>query len=242
LWKDRAKQGIFEKSLFMKISNTIFLLSLILIGCKSDKKIMQPTKEVNLTILEKIANAHGYENWKNVEEIAFTFNVDRDSMHMERSWIWRPKNNDVLRISGEDTLRYNRKNMDSVAFKANAGFINDRYWLLAPFNLVWDRSSFSFEHKEDQVAPISNKSMQKLTIVYGNEGGYTPGDAYDFYFEDDFILKEWIFRKGNQPEPSMTTTWENYNVVEGLKLVRDHKKPEENFNLYIDNISVQLGK
>ena len=48
--------------------------------------------------------------------------------------------------------------------------------------------------------------MQKLTIVYGDEGGYTPGDAYDFYFGDDHIIKEWVFRKGNATEPSTMTT------------------------------------
>jgi len=81
--------------------------------------------------------------------------------------------------------------------------------------------------------------MQKITIVYGSEGGATPGDAYDFYFEDDFILKEWIFRKGNQTEPSMITTWEDYAGIEGLKIAKAHKKEGENFNLYFTGIEVK---
>ena len=225
----------------MKIHLSFFLLCFFILSCKSDKKTEVPSKEVEpTTILEKVANAHGYENWKNVEKIAFTFNVDRDSTHFERSWIWQPKTNKVTHISGSDTLQYNRKNMDSVAFKTNAGFINDRYWLLAPFNLIWDKDNFTHEHKKDEVAPISEKNMQKLTIVYGNEGGYTPGDAYDFYFGDDFLIKEWVYRETNQPEPSMTTTWENYSDANGFKFVRDHKKKEDVFNLYIDGISVTL--
>ena len=130
--------------------------------------------------------------------------------------------------------------MDSVAYKTNAGFINDRYWLLAPFNLLWDRDNFTFDHQKQELAPISKKPMQKLTIVYGNEGGYTPGDAYDFYFGDDYVIQEWVFRKGNQSEPSMTTTWENYTDIKGLKLGRDHKKMDGNFNLYLDNIRIEL--
>ena len=43
--------------------------------------------------------------------------------------------------------------------------------------------------------PLVGENMQKLTIVYANEGGYTPGDAYDFYFGDDFVIREWVFRK-----------------------------------------------
>jgi len=218
----------------------VFVLTAFAIGCKQEKKEATPSTTSQNTILENIAFAHGFQNWRNVEEIAFTFNVDRDSTHFERSWVWNPKTNDVMRISSTDTLRYNRKSMDSIAYKTNGGFINDRYWLLAPFNLLWDKENFTYEYFEAEQAPISNTPMQKLTIVYGSEGGYTPGDAYDFYFEDDYLIKEWVFRKGNQEEPSMATTWENYSTIEGFTLVKDHKRAEGNFNLFIDGISIKL--
>ena len=130
--------------------------------------------------------------------------------------------------------------MDSIAFKTNAGFINDRYWLLAPFNLKWDHSNFNYTKADDVIAPISKKNMHKLTIVYTNEGGYTPGDAYDFYFENDYLIREWVFRKGNQKEPSMTTTWEQYKDTLGLTFATEHKLAEGDFNLYFDNITFHL--
>ncbi|PRX53060.1 hypothetical protein [Flagellimonas meridianipacifica] len=224
----------------MKAPFSIFIcLSLFLVACKTEpKKSTVAEAEPSQSILEKIASAHGYENWKAVKEFHFTFNVDRDSTHFERSWIWKPKTNQVTAISANDTLTYFRKEMDSVAYKTNGGFINDRYWVLAPFNLVWDQNNFEYEHTESVTAPISNSPMQKLTIVYSNEGGYTPGDAYDFYFGDDFILREWVFRKENQAEPSMTTTWENYIEIGGLQLAQDHKKPEGGFNLNFTNLKV----
>ena len=226
----------------MKVYTLFLLVFILFVNCKPEKKAAVSSKEVeSKSILEKVAEAHGYDSWGDVQEIAFTFNVDRDSTHFERSWVWQPKTNEVMRISGSDTLQYNRKDMDSVAFKTNAGFINDRYWLLAPFNLIWDQGNFTYEHKIGETAPVSRESMQKLTIVYGSEGGYTPGDAYDFYFGDDYVIREWVFRKANQPEPSMATTWENYDDYQGLKLVRDHKKAEEKFNLYIDGITVKTN-
>lgn len=213
----------------------VFLL--FFLGCKNNKK--PETVEVNkeLSVLEKVAYAHGFENWSKVNRIDFTFNIDRDSTHFERSWIWKPKTNQITRISGGDTLTYRRKSMDSIAYKTNAGFINDRYWLLAPFNLIWDHNNFEYTHSIDQIAPIAQKKMHKLTIVYSNEGGYTPGDAYDFYFKDDYLIQEWAFRKANQQEPSMLTTWENYVNHNGFKLAMDHKKPEENFNLFFDRVT-----
>jgi hypothetical protein len=139
---------------------------------------------------------------------------------------------------GQSTT-YNRKIVDSTTTNINAAFINDKFWLLAPYQLVWDANNFTYDHVTDANAPISNKPMQKLTIVYGAEGGTTPGDAYDLYFEEDYLLKEWVFRKGNQNEASMTTTWEDYTTINDLKIAKTHKKDGENFNLYFTGIEVK---
>lgn len=190
-------------------------------------------------ILEKVANAHGFQNWKNVSEIKFTFNVDRDTTHFERDWTWNPKTNDITATSSKGTVSYNWADMDSTAYKINAGFINDKFWLLAPFQLIWDSDNLTHEHSKNAEAPISRQPMQKLTIVYGSEGGYTPGDAYDFYFKDDYLIKEWVFRKSNQPEPSMTTTFEDHKELNGLNIATMHKMSEGNFKLYFTRVEVK---
>src|SRR5690606_33114281 len=166
---------------------------------------------------EKIANASGFENWKNVLELHFTFNVERDTTHFERSWIWSPKTDDVVMISGKDTITYNRKSVDSSSINADKSFINDKYWLLASFQLVWDHGT-QISEPSKEAAPISNIEMNKITLTYPSNGGYTPGDAYDFYYDDDFIVREWIYRKENSKEPSMTTTWEDYENFNGIKI------------------------
>lgn len=226
---------ICEKSNNMRKYTFLFAIATIFFAsCKTDQKKINEVAE--LTILEKVANAHGIEKWNNLEELEFTFNVDRDTTHFERSWIWNTKTNEVTAMSAADTLSYNRKSVDSLSMKADGGFINDKYWLLAPYNLVWDQHNFTYEHNTEAMSPISNTPMQKLTIVYGNEGGYTPGDAYDFYFGGDYVIKEWVFRKGNTPEPSTMTTWEDYMDADGLKIARMHKNKDESFKLYFSNI------
>lgn len=212
---------------------------LVLASCKTEPKKAEEQPEPEKSVPEMVADAHGYQNWKNVEEITFTFNVDRDSMHFERHWDWKPKLNEITFKSGTDSLTYNKANMDSVAFKTNSGFINDRYWLLAPFNLMWDANNYTFEHAAEATAPISKETMQKLTIVYKNEGGYTPGDAYDFYFKDDHIIREWTYRKSNQPEPSLSSTWEDYSTMGGLQLAAQRSRPDSNANLYFTGLSVK---
>ncbi|TPN81664.1 hypothetical protein [Aquimarina algicola] len=202
----------------------------------------EPPTDENKTEIDgtaqAIAKANGIQKWNAVKEIQFTFNVDKDTTHFERSWVWKPKEKMVTLTSQQDTITYNRTKIDSTNIKADQGFINDKYWLLAPFNLVWDAESFTSEHTLKATAPISNTEMQKFTIVYKNEGGYTPGDAYDFYFQGDFIIKEWVFRKENAAEPSLITSWEDYENFEGIKIAKTHKRNEGDWKLHFTNIKV----
>ncbi|MFT6994384.1 MAG: hypothetical protein ACJA1P_001117 [Maribacter sp.] len=213
----------------------------LLFSCKEQQKPAVEkvdTLTTKLTIPEQIAAANGFANWKKVDKINFTFNVDRDSSHFERSWSWVTKSNNVVFTTREDTISYNRKTIDTVLTKTDAGFINDKFWLLAPYQLVWDKDSYTYTHQTLEMAPISQKEMQKLTIVYANEGGYTPGDAYDFYFENNLEIKEWAFRKGNQEEPNMVTSWEDYQNFNGLNIAMMHKRPDGHFKLYFTGVTV----
>jgi len=218
------------------------LICLVLVStCKSEKSetlAIEATKE--LTIAEKIANAHGFENWKNVSEVKFTFKVDRDTIKGKgRSWIWKPKENEITMITGETKNNYNRSKMDSTHIGADRGFINDKYWLLVPFQLVWDTSATISEPKK-AVTPIGKEQLEMITILYGDEGGYTPGDAYDIYYDNNYMIKEWVFRKGNSKAPSLTNTFENYKDFNGIKIAIDHKMEGGNWNLNFADVSITL--
>ena len=160
------------------LSTPVLLLFLILASCKTDKKAEVQEAAEEPGILDKVAQAHGYGHWDSVKEIRFTFNVDRDTTHFERSWIWKPGSSEVTGISAGDTVTYKRNAVDSTLSKLDGAFINDKYWFLAPFQLVWDRKNFSYEHTDSVSSPLAGKKMQKLTIVYGNCLLYT-SDAAD---------------------------------------------------------------
>ena len=232
----------------------IILISVLFFGmisCKnSDKNSeVQLSNEVakqndsleNLDIPQialQIAEANGLDSWREVSEIAFTFNVDRNGNHFERSWIWKPKTQDIQMISSKDTVTYNRSKMDSLAMKADASFINDKYWMLAPFQLIWDKG-MKFSEKENVIAPISKDTLNQLTIVYPNDGGYTPGDAYDFFYDKNHVIREWNYRKENTSQPSMTTTWEEYQNFKGIVIATMHRDNTSDFKLYFTNISIE---
>ena len=88
------------------------------------------------------------------------------------------------------------------------------------------------------MAPLSQKSLRKLTITYPKVGGYSPGDAYDFYYGKDFLIKEWAFRKSNAPEPSLVNTFEGYKDFAGITIATEHKNENQGFRLYLSLIHI----
>ena len=221
----------------------LLLLALVIstaVSCKknTEKTTTETSSEKEISVLEKIANAHGFKNWSKIKKLNYTFNVDRDSSHFERSWQWQPQKEQVKMLSAKDTVAYVRKEIDSLQQKADQAFINDKYWLLFPFQLVWDQS-FKHAVKENVKAPISKKPMKEITIAYDNEDGYTPGDTYKIYIDKDFIIREWSYIASGNKEPNLSTTWENYQTYNGLKIATNRQNKEESFKLYFTNIKVE---
>jgi hypothetical protein len=228
------------------IGKLFFLLIVpALFACKNGDKsaeVSEANPEKN--ILEKIADAHGFQNWKNIQELRYTFNVGRDTSHFERSWIWRPKENKITLISNSDTTSYVRsQKLDGAETTADRAFINDKYWLLFPFNLMWDKG-FSYEIKKNVPAPISGKKMTEISISYNQTDGYTPGDTYKIYVDGDFMIREWSYfppdsNRDGKKEPAMSTTWEGYKTFNGIKIATMHQDASGSFKLYFDGVSVK---
>lgn len=220
----------------------------VLVACNDSNKTSQDINntevqndlniEAEPTVADSIAKAAGISHWDSVTEISFTFNVERNGGHIERSWVWKPKTSDVQMITSEETIAYNRKKIDSISEKADRAFINDKFWLLAQFQTVWD-AGVQITNEKNVIAPISKDTLSKMTVVYGDDGGYTPGDAYDYFYDSDFRIKEWNYRKSNAPTPSLTTTWEDQQIFNGLEIAKVHKDSTGEFKLYFTNISVK---
>lgn len=221
----------------------LFLLSFLIVlsACKQteDKKDIEQEPVKELTTAQKIANAHGYENWSKVKTIEFTFGGTIEDFTSGRSWFWNPKTNDIKLTRNGETTEYNRNSMDTMAIKTDRGFINDKFWALIPFQLVWDEGT-TFSDTTIEKSPVNQQDLNKITITYSSEGGYTPGDAYDIYFDDNHIIREWSYRQGNAPEPSLSNTFENYSDYNGIKVAQDHKFAGSDRNLLVRNVQVTL--
>src|SRR5262249_22672499 len=120
------------------------------------------TQAQKAPIAEQIAKAYGLDQFGQIEAIRYTFSLP--IFKVSRTWTWEPKA-DRVTYEGKDKagnpvkVTYVRSQLSSqpenVQKEIDPGFINDQYWLVFPFHLVWDG------------APVEDKGMQKLKLGKG---------------------------------------------------------------------------
>jgi hypothetical protein len=208
-----------------------------------------PPQAQNPPIAEQIAKAYGLDSWGQIDAVRYTFNLP--IFKISRTWTWEPKANRVT-YEGNDKdgkpvkVTYVRSEIssqpDNVKKEIDPGFINDQYWLVFPFHLVWDG------------APVEDKGMQKLklgkgtarqvVVKYSSDGGYTPGDTWMLYVGADNLVKELEFHHGGSAKPSVViATWEGYKKAGPLVVSTDHKGTADGkpFTLSFTNVAVKVA-
>lgn len=210
-----------------------FILAVLVLGsaCNSPKDMGEKSLPL------QVAEAYGYDSFEKVSSMEYTWNVRVDSATVRsRSWKWVPGSGEVAYTGQDTSLTYMQSDKGSALDEIDSRFVNDKYWLLFPFQLAWDEG-YEHEVTADQPAPISGDNTTKLTIVYDSEKGYTPGDAYDLYLDDTHKIKEWVFRRGNGKE-GRAMTWENVTDYKGVKIALDHKDDKGNKVLWFSDVVV----
>jgi len=193
-------------------------------------------------LAERVAAAYGLEAFSHVEAIRYTFNVTLPNKTISRNWVWSVKENSVTAMQQGTLHAYKRNAPDAVAANKDLDgqFVNDQYWLLFPFHLIWDKEATLTLADGEQPLPIGPGTARKLTVSYPAEGGYTPGDAYDLYVDSQNHLVQWVYRKGNSPTPTRITTWAQPTTVGPLQLCLDHRTPDSPFHLWFSDVGVRL--
>lgn len=217
----------------------LFLLTVAtLYSCKNTTKEAEKEIETHLlSTTEQIAQTAGIKNWDEVNEVKFTFSVGKMGQTLyARNWTWNRKTDDVTLIAPPDTVHFNRKKLvTDREISADRTFTNDLYWLVPEFKFMTDHGT-KITEKTAVIAPISKDTLDMFTITYGNNGGYTPGDAYDVYYDKDHNLREWVYRQKNDTVVGMMTTFEEFETVNGIKVATDHRTPDRMTRIHLTNI------
>jgi hypothetical protein len=195
-------------------------------------------------IRQKVAEAYGVQDFGQIEQIKYTFNVQLSDKNVIRSWIWQPKTDEVTFAAGGNAqpVTYSRKQISAAApdnlKKVDGWFINDNYWLLFPIHMAWDNQA-KVDDMDRKALPIGGGKARCLVVSYPPEGGYTPGDVYELFLDNSFRITQWIYRKGGSKVPTNVATWDDYRQVGPLTLALNHQWANKNVRLWFSKVAVK---
>lgn len=192
-------------------------------------------------IAAKIAGAYGIDNFTKVKSIHYVFNVKKGLKGVRREWTWFPAEKIVIAGSYENAIKYNRKNFDKndpKMKKLDHNFINDNYWLLFPFRLVWD-TGVELVSKGKFRSPITKTECERVDAVYKNEG-YTPNDVYELYLNGNHEIIEWVYRPGGSKEKAKAVKWDEPEDFDGIKISTSHQNKDGSFRLWFTEIRIEF--
>jgi len=202
-------------------------------------------------IAEQIAKAYGLDSFGQIDAIRYTWNAELGTAKLSDAWIWEPKA-DRVSFEGKDKAgkpvktTYVRSHLSSqpaaVKEEVDPAFINDQYWLLFPFHVVWDGGA-SVEDAGMHKLPMGSGSARHVIVKYPSDGGYTPGDTWELYVGSDNRVQEFIYRRGGPKKPStVVAKWSDYKKAGPLLVAMDHRGTADGkpVRIYFTNVSVKL--
>ena len=220
----------------------IFMVFLLIIGMSACASYKQ---EREMTARQLIAESYGIQYFGEVEKIQYTFNVKIGEKQISRFWIWQPRLDRVTfkGMDYQEAITYNRSEMVSTESnklkKIDAWFINDNYWLLFPYHVAWDTNA-KVEDIGRQGLPMGDGNARCVVVTYPATGGYTPGDVYDLYLDDDYRLTQWVYRRGGSEKPTRISTWDDHRKVGPLTISLNHQGEDQNFRVWFTNVGVKM--
>lgn len=186
-------------------------------------------------IADSMLQALNYEAYDTIEKISWSFPMGH---HFE----WN-KHKDEVQVMWDNyrvtlnpntqkgTATLNGKKLEGAEKKealdnAYSYFVNDSFWLLAPFKVKDPGTERYFVEREEGTG---------LMVTY-NQGGETPGDTYLWILDENYRPKSWKMWTSVVPIDGLQYSWEDWQKYNGAWLARNHKGL---FDIPITNIEVQ---
>jgi hypothetical protein len=198
---------------------------------------------------QQMAKTYGLDSFGKVEAIRYTFTIP--GLVPPRTWEWHPKT-DTVTYDGKDKegkpvkLTYKRSELDSqsdvVKSQIDPGFVNDQYWLLLPFHVVWDGAGVTDEGMHE--TPLGKTPARRIVVKYA-ESGYSPGDTWDLYVGPDKRVAEMTYHRA-VPVPKLpnlvNAKWEGYKKAGPLLFSTEHHGTADGrpFELSFTEVAVKL--
>ncbi|QDU66820.1 hypothetical protein [Engelhardtia mirabilis] len=191
----------------------------------------------------RVAAAYGVDHFGELEALRYTFNADLGEREIARQWEWEPGTGRVAHRKGDELFVYFRGSNGAPESprEVDGQFINDQYWLLFPLHLVWD-SGLEITSQGTATGPITGAECEHLICTYSSEVGYTPGDVYELFVDEDGDVREWIFRAAGSEEPTRTAAWSEPTAIGPIRASLEFPGPDpEAFRIWFTDVEYKLA-
>ena len=190
---------------------------------------LEASDEKAMAIADEVMEAMGgRQAWDTTRFIQWTF-------FGRRTLLWDKQSGDVrVEVPGDSTIYLININddtgkvllkgqdisaSDSLQTYVDRGksiWINDSYWLVMPFKLKDSGVTLKYLGQDTMKGGV-NADVLELTFA---EVGRTPENKYKVYVDlEDRMVKQWdFFTKYDDPEPRMSTPWQDYKLYGSLML------------------------
>jgi hypothetical protein len=206
---------------------------------------------------ELIAAMGGTSAWEKARQFQFDFVVVKEGKAVARfSHAWDRYTGDY-RLSGTDktgapyTVYFNVNTKAGKAFvngrpaegpaqaqlleNAYGRFINDSYWLLAPWKIFDPGVQLSYDGQK----PCPDGGICDVLRLSFDNVGMTPKDVYWLWItRDGRRMVQWQYVLGGAAEPPTTAAWKDWQKLGGLALSLDKPMSGEPFEIRFEKVAV----
>jgi hypothetical protein len=210
---------------------------------------------------ELIASLGGEKAWDKARQLRFDFVVEREGKAIARfSHVWDRYTGDY-RVSGTDktgapfTVFFNVNTKEGQAFvngKATEGeardamlknaygrFINDTYWLLAPWKIFDPGVHLAYDSEK----PCPEGGTCDLLKLSFDNVGLTPKDVYWLWINrDGHRMVAWQYVLNGATEEPTTAQWKDWRSFSGISLAVEKPIAGKQAVIRFENISVSPAR
>jgi hypothetical protein len=210
---------------------------------------------------ELIAAMGGMPSWEKARQFQFDFVVVKEGKAVARfSHIWDRYTGDY-RLSGTDktgapyTVYFNVNTKAGKAFvngrpadpekqaqmleNAYGRFINDSYWLLAPWKIFDPGVHLAYDGEK----PCPDGGTCDVLKLSFENVGLTPKDVYWLWVtRDGRRMVQWQYVLGGADEPPTTAAWKDWKTMGGVALSMDKPMSGQPFEIKFENVVVSPAR
>src|SRR5215469_8367963 len=199
-------------------------------------------------LADQMAKTYGLDSFDKVEAIRYTWGIE--GTPISRTWEWHPKT-DTVTYEGKDKegkpvkVTYKRSQLDTqsdtIKTEIDPNFVNDQYWALLPFHVVWDGAQVTDEGAAE--TPLGKTPAQRIVVKYA-ASGYSPGDTWELFVGPDKRIQEMEYHRAVPVKglPNVVIAkWEGYKKAGPLLFSTDHPGTGDGhpFRITVTNVAVK---